>query len=147
MGHGPAPSLVDIALQIAAEAHAGQTDKAGAPYILHPLRMMLAVEGEMERVAALLHDVIEDGGYTLEHLARLGIPQRVLQAVDALTRRAGESYEAFVQRAAADPIARTVKIADLQDNMDIRRLPALGAEEVERLQRYRRAWEVLTHGR
>jgi (p)ppGpp synthase/HD superfamily hydrolase len=136
-------TIIETALAIALEAHGGQQDKAGAPYILHPLRVMLAVDGEIERVAALLHDVVEDSNWTLESLRQRGIPEEALIAIEALTRRPMESYEAFIARAGANPIARRVKVADLEDNMDIRRLSVLGVEEVERLQRYRRAWEML----
>lgn len=144
MSDACSPPAIETALAIALEAHAGQRDKAGAPYILHPLRVMLAMEGEVEQVAALLHDVVEDSNWTLEALRQRGIPEEATVAIEALTKRPEESYEAFIARAGANPIARRVKIADLEDNMDIRRLSVLGVEEMKRLQRYRRAWELLT---
>jgi len=139
----PTATLED-AIAIAVEAHRGQTDKAGAPYILHPLRVMLAVATEEERMAAVLHDVLEDGGWTLERLRQRGVPEPVLEALDRLTRREGESYEAFVARATGNPISRRVKLADLEDNMDLRRLGALTPRDTERLARYHRAWVLLT---
>ncbi|MCA9792694.1 MAG: HD domain-containing protein [Candidatus Eremiobacteraeota bacterium] len=134
---------LEEAIALAVSAHRGQKDKAGQPYILHPLRMMLAVEGEHARMAAVLHDVVEDTEVSLEQLQAEGFPAEVVEAVDGLTRRADESYDEFIERAAVNPIARVVKKADLEDNMDLRRLAELGPKELERLARYRRVWERL----
>ena len=134
---------LEEAIALAVSAHRGQKDKAGQPYILHPLRMMLAVEGEHARMAAVLHDVVEDTEVSLEQLQAEGFPAEVVEAVDGLTRRADESYDEFIERAAVNPIARVVKKADLEDNMDLRRLAELGPKELERLARYRRGWERL----
>ncbi len=136
------PSLED-AIALAVSAHRGQQDKVGQPYVLHPLRVMLCCETETARIVAILHDVIEDTPHTLAELRALGYSEEVLQALDCLTRRAGESYEAFIQRVKGNALARRVKLADLADNMDIRRLPALSANDVERLRRYQRAWRAL----
>ncbi|HEX8439495.1 GTP pyrophosphokinase, partial [Archangium sp.] len=130
------PTLED-AIALAVEAHRGQRDKAGQTYILHPLRVMLRLEGEAERMVAVLHDVVEDSSYTLEQLRGLGYPEEVLGALEHLTRRAGETYEAFIERVIPHPLARRVKLADLEDNMDVRRLPAVTAKDAERLARYR----------
>ncbi|HEX2081245.1 MAG TPA: HD domain-containing protein [Longimicrobium sp.] len=135
---------LEEAIGIAVEAHRGQKDRAGAPYILHPLRMMFRVQTDAERMAAVLHDVVEDTGWTLEALRERGFPEEVVEAVDHLTRREGESYEDFVTRAAAHPVARRVKVADLEDNMDVRRTGTLAEGDVERLGRYLRAWRRLT---
>lgn len=134
---------LEDAIALAVAAHKGQRDKTGAPYILHPLRMMLAVDGDVARMAAVLHDVVEDTGRTLDDLRAQGFPEEVVEAVGHLTKREGESYEAFVERAAAHPIARRVKIADLEDNMDVRRLPAVTEKDRERLARYVAAWRKL----
>ncbi len=136
------PTLED-AIALAVEAHRGQRDKAGQTYILHPLRVMMRLETEAERMAAILHDVVEDTPYTLERLRALGYPEEVLGALDCLTKREGESYEAFIERVRPHPLARRVKLADLEDNMDVRRLPTVGARETERLARYRAAWARL----
>lgn len=111
-------STLERAIVIAAEAHAGQTDKAGEPYVLHPLRVMQRVEREAARIAAVLHDVVEDTPWTLDGLAAEGFREEVVSAVDALTRREGEIYLDFCRRAAEDPVARLVKLADLEDNLD-----------------------------
>jgi len=95
-------------------------------------------------MAAVLHDVVEDTDWTLERLRREGFPEEVLEAVDCLTHRDGESYEEFVERVQTNPIARQVKIADLEDNMNIRRIGRLGAKDLERVGKYHRAWCVLT---
>src|SRR5688572_11662876 len=105
-------STLERAIAIAAEAHAGQVDKAGQPYILHPLRVMLRVQTEHERIAAVLHDVVEDTSVTLEQLSGEGFADEVLHAVEALTKRPGESRSEAALRAAADPVARNVKLAD-----------------------------------
>ncbi len=135
--------LLEKAIVIAIEAHRGQTDKAGAPYILHPLRVMLAVSGDEARLAAVLHDVLEDSDWTTEALRACGLPEAVLAALDCLTHRDGEPYEGFIARVAANPIARQVKLADLEDNMDLRRLDQVTPQDVQRLERYHRAWATL----
>ena len=137
-------ATVEDAVSIAARAHRGQKDKAGAPYLLHPLRMMLRMETEAAMMAAVLHDVVEDTDWTLERLREEGFSDEVLEAVDCLTHREGESYQQFVERVLTNPIARQVKIADLEDNMNVRRIGQLGPRDLERLEKYHRAWRVLT---
>ncbi|OPZ85140.1 MAG: Bifunctional (p)ppGpp synthase/hydrolase SpoT [bacterium ADurb.Bin429] len=134
--------LEDV-IAFTARAHAGQTDKAGEPYILHPLRVMLRMTTRETRLAAVLHDVIEDTAYTADDLRALGCPEDVIQAVLALSRRPDEDYFDFVRRAAAHPIARPVKLADLEDNMNLTRLPHVTEKDRQRLARYREAWELL----
>ena len=135
---------LEEAIRIAVEAHRGQKDRAGAPYILHPLRVMLRVRTDAERMAAVLHDVVEDTPWTLDDLRAHGFPAQVLEAVDRLTRRPGEAYDAFVERAAAHPVARRVKLADIEDNLDLRRLDAIEARDLDRLDRYLRAHRRLS---
>jgi len=138
-------ATVEDAISLAAQAHKGQKDKAGAPYLLHPLRMMMRMTSEAAMMAAVLHDVVEDTGWTLEQLREEGFPDEVLRAVDCLTHRGGESYQEFVERVQTNPLARQVKIADLEDNMNIRRINMLGAKDLERLEKYHKAWCVLTN--
>ena len=137
-------ATVEDAVSIAARAHRGQKDKAGTPYLLHPLRMMLRMDTEAAMMAAVLHDVVEDTEWTLERLREAGFSDEVLEAVDCLTHREGESYQQFVERVRTNPIARQVKIADLEDNMNVRRINQLGPRDLERLEKYHRAWCVLT---
>ncbi|MBN2472042.1 MAG: HD domain-containing protein [Anaerolineae bacterium] len=134
---------LEDAILLAAQAHRGQQDKNGQPYILHPLRLMLAVSGEDAQTAAVLHDVVEDTPVTLDELRAAGFAEAVVAAVDHLTRREGESYEAFIQRIKPHPLARRVKLADLRDNMDVLRLDTIDEGAVARLRRYRAAWDEL----
>lgn len=137
-------ATLEDAIQLAAEAHRGQRDRNGQPYVLHVLRVMLRVTTEDERTAAVLHDLVEDTPHTLDDLRTLGFSEEVVRAVDCLTHRDGEPYDAYVERAASDPIARTVKLADLEDNLDLRRLDTISERDVPRLQRYLVAWHRLT---
>jgi (p)ppGpp synthase/HD superfamily hydrolase len=136
-------ATLEDAIEIAVRAHRGQTDKAGAPYVLHVLRVMLKMPDEAAMTAAALHDVVEDTPRTLDDLRAAGFSEAVVEAVDALTRRKGETYEAFVRRAGRNPLARLVKRADLEDNMDLRRIAHPTEKDFARLRRYRKAWELL----
>ncbi len=137
-----APTLED-AIRLAAVAHTGQFDKAGEAYILHPLRVMLRLSDPDERMAAVLHDVVEDSEVTLDDLQRAKYPAAVVAAVAALTRREGEDYFDFVRRAASHPVARAVKRADLLENLDVTRLATVTPRDEERMAKYRRALAIL----
>src|ERR1041384_4671111 len=112
-------SLLERAIALAVEAHEGHRTGTGAPYILHPFRVMLRLEGETERAVAVLHDAVENGAdrVPLERLRRGASREEVVAAVARLTRRPGESYAAFVDRIAPSALARRVKLADLADNL------------------------------
>ncbi|HET6251968.1 MAG TPA: hypothetical protein VFE47_30060 [Tepidisphaeraceae bacterium] len=138
-----APATLGDAIAVAAEAHRGVLDKSGQPYILHPLRVMFRCETEMERIVAVLHDVVEDTGRTFDDLRKVGFSEEVIAALDCVTKRQGESYEQFIERSAANPVATKVKLADLEDNMDVRRLPAIEKKDWERMQKYLSAWKRL----
>jgi len=135
-------SNLENAIALATHAHAGQVDKAGEPYILHPLRVMLQVSEPDERMAAVLHDTVEDTGVSLEALREQGFPLEVVESVDALTKRDGETRMQAAKRAGANSIARLVKIADVTDNLDTRRLEQVTPEDEARLEEYR---EVLAY--
>ena len=137
-------ATLEDAILIAAEAHKGQTDKAGACYILHPLRMMMKMKTEAEMMTAILHDVIEDSVWTIEKLRDAGFPEEVLKAVEGVTNREGESYEQFIERAGRNPIARQVKIADLEDNMNMQRIKEIKPKDLVRLEKYHKSWQKLT---
>ena len=134
-------ATLERAIEIAAQTHAGQVDKAGQPYILHPLRLMLAVSSPEARMAAVLHDVVEDSGgkVRFETLRAEGFSEAVVAAIEALTKRDGEDYEAFIRRLAPNPLAREVKLADLRDNSDLRRIAAPTERDRERIKKYRQA--------
>ena len=131
------------AIAIAAQAHQEQYDKAGTPYILHPLRMMLRMSSETEMIAAILHDVVEDTDWTLDKLRQAGFAAEVVQAVECLTHRDHETYDEFIARVRTNALASKVKLADLEDNMDMRRLNTLTEKDAERLHKYHRAWLAL----
>ena len=134
---------IERAIKMAVDAHMGQKDKAGAPYILHPLRVMASVEGEAEKIVAMLHDVVEDTSITIEDLERAGFSTEVCDGVKALTKIDGELYEAYLERVKHNPIANRVKLADIQDNMNLLRLPELTPELFQKYDKYHRAWNYL----
>lgn len=129
-------SSIERAIEIASSAHAGQRDKAGQPYIFHPLRVMLRVNTEHEQMAAVLHDVVEDTSVTLDNLAQEGFPSEVLRAIAALTKLPGETRLEAAARAAADPVARKVKLADNAENMDLSRIPNPTDKDYARCREY-----------
>lgn len=139
-------SLLEIAIRIALEAHAGETDKAGRPYILHPLTLMLQMTTEEAMIVAVLHDVVEDSDVTLDDMARAGFGEDVLAALALLTHdTAAVAYDDYIAALAANSLARVVKLADLAHNMDMRRLPAeVTLKDWGRLAKYRQAWEYLS---
>lgn len=138
-------NLLEHAIAIALDVHSGQKDRYGRPYILHPLHVMLQVESEEEMTAAVLHDVVEDSEMTLDDLRAQGFPEEILAAVDLLTHdKSAMSYDDYVRRLKPNPIARRIKLADLQHNMDIRRLKKIGPKDTARLEKYHRAWRMLT---
>lgn len=137
------PTLEET-IEFAMQAHKGQTDKVGQPYILHPLRIMESMTTEYEKMTALLHDVVEDTPYTLQDLRERGFPEAVVVAVDYLSRREDETYEDFIERIKGNGLAARVKLGDLLDNMDLRRLETITPRDVERMERYQRAWKTLT---
>ena len=137
-------STLERAIAIAAEAHAGQVDKAGLPYMLHPLRIMLRMSSIDERIVAVLHDVCEDcPGWTFDRLRREGFSDRIVDALDSVTKRDGEEYEDFVRRAVANPIGGRVKLADLLDNIDLSRIAAPSERDFQRIEKYRRAIDLI----
>jgi len=131
------------AVAIAAAAHLGQFDRAGEPYILHPLRLMSRASSHDERIVAVLHDVVEDTPWTLEKLADEGFPAHIVAALDALTKRHGEGYDAFLDRVLRDPLASRVKRLDLEDNLNAARLPSFGPKDAERIDKYINAYRRL----
>jgi (p)ppGpp synthase/HD superfamily hydrolase len=136
------------ALALAANSHKGQVDKAGQPYILHPLRVMTNLgrgATEAERSAAVLHDVVEDCDVSFDDLRGLGFSEEVVTAVDALTKRPDEqeNYMKAIRRLASNPIARRVKIGDLTDNLDLSRIPNPTEKDLTRVEKYRQAKKFL----
>ena len=141
----PCASALENAISIAVRAHQGQVDKAGASYILHPLRVMFQMKNEDEMIAAVLHDVVEDTNVTLEDLEKKGFERSVLEAIASVTRREGETYEDFVIRAGLHPIGAKIKAADISDNMDLNRIVSLSQKDLDRVQKYHSSLAVLKH--
>ena len=138
-------STLQRAIEIATEAHQGQLDKAGRDYIGHPLRVMEMGKTENEKIVGVLHDVIEDSDWTFEKLTEEGFSDEVIAALKCVTKTSeNENYDNFIDRVKKNPLAAAVKINDLTDNMDIRRLPYLSDKDVKRLKKYLKAYKRLT---
>ena len=149
---------LEKAIKIAVEAHTGQVDKAGNPYILNPLRVMLSFDKEEECIVGVLHDVVEDcEGWTWELLKAEGCSEEIIQALKSVSKTPTEEVEyqrlrdekrldhylQFIERAKANKIGRAVKAADIKDNLDISRINYLAQSDSERLKRYKIAMDVL----
>lgn len=132
------PSL-EQAISIAASAHAGYRTENDEPYILHPLRVMLGLHDEDERIVAVLHDVVEKTGWTLDNLRNEGFSEQIIAAVDAVTRRHNEDYFDFVQRTRDNDLGRRVKIMDLKDNIAKVRNNRKSSQAEEKLAKYEEA--------
>ena len=130
--------LLPVAIALAVEAHGGTIGKDGMPYILHPLRLMMKADGYAEQIVAVLHDAVEDTALTLQELADRGFPEEIVSAIEAVTKKPGEDYEAFIERIAADPLAARVKLLDLYDNVDLTRLAEVGETDLQRVAKYHR---------
>ena len=135
--------LIDTALELALTAHKGQKDKSGKVYVLHPIRLMFRFDDSEAQLAALLHDSVEDSALEFEDLRKAGIPEEVIQAVDALSRREDESYDDYLDRLEKNPLAVRVKLADLEDNLDLKRLNSIQEKDIERLKKYHRVRQRL----
>lgn len=136
--------MIDVALEIAKRAHAGQVDKAGEEYIKHPIYVASQVNTDEEKIVALLHDVIEDSDTTAEDLLGAGLPSDVVQAVQVLTKKKGETYQEYLQKVKENELSRVVKLADLKHNSDLSRLKEVKESDIKRFEKYRRAIEYLS---
>ena len=138
-------STLQRAIEIATQAHQGQFDKSGKDYIGHPLRVMEMGKTEEEKIVGVLHDVVEDTEWTFEALEAEGFSQEVIAALKCFTKLSeNENYDDFIERVRRNPLAVAVKLNDLTDNMDIRRLPYLSDKDVKRLKKYLKAYKKLT---
>jgi (p)ppGpp synthase/HD superfamily hydrolase len=150
---------LEKAIKIAVEAHTGQVDKGGNPYILLPLRVMLSLNSEDERIVGVLHDVVEDcEGWTWERLKDQGCSDEIIAALKSVSKTPEEEaeyqalpederlghYLEFIQRAKANKIGRRVKEADIRDNLDITRIDDITDSDINRLNRYKKALSILT---
>ncbi|HNC98860.1 MAG TPA: HD domain-containing protein [Myxococcota bacterium] len=139
-----AEHALDRALRLAVQVHSGTVDRAGRPYLLHILQVVTACRDDLDAATvAALHDVVEDSSVTCRDLREQGFAAHLVEAVDALTRRDGESYEDSIERASRLALSRKVKLADLESNLDVRRLTQVTSSDLGRLERYRKAWHQL----
>ena len=146
-------------IKIAVEAHTGQVDKGGNPYILHPLRVMLSLDTEAERIVGVLHDVVVDcEGWTWERLREQGCSDEIIEALKSVSKTPQEEkqfkkmddpnekldhYLEFIQRAKANKIGRNVKVADIEDNLDLKRIKQITLRDIHRLRRYSAALDLI----
>ena len=137
-------SNLQRAIDIATQAHEGQFDKSGNDYIGHPLRVMGMGRSEQEKIVGVLHDVVEESDWTFERLATEGFSEEIIAALRCVTKLSeNENYDDFIDRVKKNPLAVAVKINDLTDNMDIRRLPYLSDKDIKRLKKYLKAYKKL----
>ena len=132
-------SNYELALKIATEAHKGQVDKAGVPYINHPLTVASLVETEEEKIVALLHDTIEDTNITEQDLLNYGFSNKIVEAVKLLTHNKNVPYMDYVAKIKDNELARKVKIADLTHNSDLSRLKEITEKDKKRYEKYQKA--------
>jgi|LGVE01.1.fsa_nt_gb (p)ppGpp synthase/HD superfamily hydrolase len=138
-------TIKEIALKIAEEAHDGQFDKAGKPYIDHPKYVASAFNDDERYIVALLHDVIEDSNFDAIQLIHRGIPLEIVESVEILTKSKGEDYFKYLERIKQNSIAKDVKLEDLKHNMDLNRILSLSDQDHERLKKYQKAYKYLTN--
>ena len=131
--------MLNKAIKIAIQAHENQVDKCGEPYILHPLRVMLTMQSEIDRICAVLHDVVEDSDITLDDLRKEGFDEDIIQILDCLTKRKGEKYEDFITRVLTNKTACKIKLEDINDNMDVNRIQCYTDKDRARIEKYKKA--------
>lgn len=134
--------MLGTMLVLATNAHAGQVDRGGSPYILHPLKVMHYLKSTDEELQciALGHDIIEDTDTTYSDLAKAGMSERVIEGIRALTKVRGESYDEYKQRVLQSKDAMLVKRCDLRHNTDIRRLKGVSDKDIQRMAKYHSFW-------
>jgi (p)ppGpp synthase/HD superfamily hydrolase len=136
--------MLKKAFEIALVAHKDATDKYGSPYINHITRVMDLGATNEEKIVGILHDVVEDTPWTFELLEKEGFSNAVIEALKCVTKHSEEeNYEDFTLRVSKNPLAVRVKINDLTDNMDIRRIPILTEKDLTRLMKYHKAYVYL----
>ena len=133
------------AIEIAASAHSTQKDKGGSPYILHPIRVMMSLNTEEEKIVGVLHDVVEDSeDWDFDRLREQGFAEDIISALKSVTKQSdAENYEAFIERAGRNQIGRNVKIADIKDNLDVTRIGPLKEKDLLRINKYKNALSKL----
>lgn len=139
--------MLTKAIRLAVQAHQGQLDKGGKPYIFHPLRIMLQLENEEDQIIAVLHDVVEDTDWTLIRLRSQGFSEEIISALDSLTRRGNEDYDDYISRLLLNPIACRIKLLDLRDNLDLARIKDETQDTWKRVEKYQKAQRRIQEAR
>ena len=135
---------LERAIEIAQEAHKGVKDRGGHDYIHHPIRVMHAMSNDQEKIVAILHDVVEDSDWTFDRLKEEGFEDSVIQSLRCVTKYSEEEdYQEFIKRAATNKIATKVKMADIEDNLDLSRLGTLTEKDLTRIKKYKKALKYL----
>ena len=135
---------LERAIEIAQEAHKGVKDKGGHDYIHHPIRVMHAMSNKKEKIVAILHDVVEDSDWTFERLKEEGFEDSVIESLRCVTKYSEEEdYQEFIKRAATNKIATKIKMADIEDNLDLSRLGTLTEKDLTRIEKYKKALKYL----
>lgn len=136
--------MLEKAIELALKYHKGQIKNGtGEKFILHVLRVMLKMDTEEEKISAVLHDVIEKSNCTLEDLKHRGFSDKVINTVDALSKRKGEDYSEYIKRVKKDSNAVKIKIADLEENMDIKNTKELTQVDIEKMNRRKKYYREL----
>ena len=135
--------LTKKAIKLAFSAHEGQVDKAGLPYVLHPVHLAEQMDDESSTIAALLHDVAEDTDYTLDDLREMGFPNEAMEAISLLTHDYSVPYMDYVAGIKENPTAKKVKLADLRHNSDLTRIDVVTERDLERIEKYKKAIKLL----
>ena len=137
-------STLNRAIEIATKSHEGATDKYGVPYINHVTRVMNMGQTDNEKIVGVLHDVIEDTQWTFEDLEKEGFSKEVIDALKCVTKTSeDEDYAEFITRVKINPLAVKVKLNDLTDNLDVKRMPEVLESDLKRLNKYLRAYNEL----
>ena len=134
---------LERAIEIAQEAHKGVKDKGGYDYIHHPIRVMHAMSNDQEKIVAILHDAVEDSDWTFDRLKEEGFEDSAIESLRCVTKYSEEDYQEFIKRAATNKIATKVKIADIEDNLDLSRLGTLTEKDLTRIEKYKKALKYL----
>lgn len=135
--------MIEKALKIAVDAHSGQIDKGGMPYILHPIRVMMMGKNENEMICGVLHDVVEDSNVTLDDLRAEGFSNDILDALNLLTKHKGIDYDSYINGIVSNNLAARVKLNDIRDNMDVSRLQVIDDFAVKRIIKYKSAYHTI----
>ena len=132
-----------MALKLCFKAHKEQVDKSGMPYVFHPFHLAEQMNTEETTIVALLHDLVEDTDYTIEDLVDMGFDKSITDAIALMTHADNVAYMDYVRAIRDNPIAKTVKLADLKHNSDLTRLETVDEKALSRREKYLKAIAIL----